>query len=142
MTWSWWPPTASGASEPVTWPDVMVCRLITVQACVISCGALVSGANVKQLMGTPGVPFTLKEIGAGLKEHKPVLFFITHGESSTGVVQGLEGIGALCHRFKNELSLMLSSSDMVNLYSYNCLLAVDTVASLGGAPVRMDQVLV
>lgn len=78
------------------------------------------GADVRMLSKTPGVPFTLQEIGDALKKHKPTLFFITHGESSTGVVQGLEGIGPLCH-------------------SHDCLLAVDTVASLGGSPVRADD---
>jgi alanine-glyoxylate transaminase/serine-glyoxylate transaminase/serine-pyruvate transaminase len=46
--------------------------------------------------------------------------FVTHGESSTGVLQPLEGLGPLCH-------------------ANNCLLAVDTVASLGGNPVMADQ---
>ncbi len=44
----------------------------------------------------------------------------TLGESSTGVMQPLEGVGAMCH-------------------AHNCLLAVDTVASLGGVPVHADQ---
>ena len=34
----------------------------------------------------------------GLLENQPILFFITHGESSTGVLQPLDGIGELCHR--------------------------------------------
>lgn len=34
----------------------------------------------------------------GLAQHKPSLLFITHGESSTGVLQPLEGLGELCHR--------------------------------------------
>ena len=42
------------------------------------------------------------------------------GESSTGVVQPLEGVGAMCH-------------------AQNCLLAVDTVASLGGVPVEVNS---
>lgn len=53
---------------------------------------------VKKVTNPAGVPFSLEQIEAGLKEYKPVLFFITHGESSTGVVQPLEGIGALCHK--------------------------------------------
>jgi hypothetical protein len=36
------------------------------------------------------------------------------------VVQPLEGVGAMCH-------------------AHNCLLAVDTVASLGGVPVEADK---
>lgn len=31
-------------------------------------------------------------------KHKPLVLFITHGESSTGVLQPLEGLGKLCHR--------------------------------------------
>ncbi|NXD79585.1 SPYA protein, partial [Halcyon senegalensis] len=55
-----------------------------------------------------------------LVRHKPSVLFITHGESSTGVLQPLEGLGELCHR-------------------HGCLLLVDAVASLGGAPIFMDQ---
>lgn len=33
-----------------------------------------------------------------LARHKPSVIFITHGESSTGVLQPLEGLGELCHR--------------------------------------------
>jgi alanine-glyoxylate transaminase/serine-glyoxylate transaminase/serine-pyruvate transaminase len=42
------------------------------------------------------------------------------GESSTGVVQPLEGVGSMCH-------------------AHDCLLAVDTVASLGGVPLQADD---
>ncbi|XP_068136747.1 alanine--glyoxylate aminotransferase [Hyperolius riggenbachi] len=79
-----------------------------------------TGADVRQLTKPPGEGFTLKEIEKALAEHKPSLLFVTHGESSSGVVQPLDGVGDLCHR-------------------YNCLLLVDTVASLGGAPVYMDK---
>lgn len=34
----------------------------------------------------------------GLVQHKPLVLFITHGESSSGVLQPLEGLGKLCHR--------------------------------------------
>lgn len=34
----------------------------------------------------------------GLVQHKPLVLFLTHGESSTGVLQPLEGLGELCHR--------------------------------------------
>ncbi|XP_077205336.1 alanine--glyoxylate aminotransferase isoform X1 [Paroedura picta] len=78
------------------------------------------GADVYQLVKAPGEYFTLQEIERSLVQHTPILFFITHGESSTGVVQPLNGLGELCHR-------------------YNCLLLVDAVASLGGTPVFMDQ---
>ncbi|KAM8953869.1 alanine--glyoxylate aminotransferase [Pelodytes ibericus] len=78
------------------------------------------GADVRLLSKPPGNGFTLKDVEKGLAEHKPSLFFITHGESSSGVMQPLDGLGELCHR-------------------YNCLLLVDSVASLGGAPLYMDK---
>ncbi|KAM4693417.1 alanine--glyoxylate aminotransferase isoform 1-T1 [Discoglossus pictus] len=78
------------------------------------------GADVRRLSKPTGEAFTLKDVEKALAEHKPCLFFITHGESSSGVVQPLDGLGELCHR-------------------YNCLLLVDSVASLGGAPIYMDK---
>jgi len=78
------------------------------------------GATVKEITTPTGTAFTFEQIAAGIKEHKPDLLFVTHGESSTGVLQPLEGLGPLCH-------------------ANNCLLAVDTVASLGGVPVFADQ---
>jgi len=81
--------------------------------------ALRQGADVRELGKPAGQPFTLEEIGQALESHKPVFFFVTHAESSTGGLQGLEGIGPLCA-------------------SHNCLFVVDTVASLGGVPLRTD----
>uniref|UniRef100_A0A8C5X188 Alanine--glyoxylate aminotransferase n=1 Tax=Malurus cyaneus samueli TaxID=2593467 RepID=A0A8C5X188_9PASS len=78
------------------------------------------GANVHELLKPPGECFTPRDIEQGLVQHKPLVLFITHGESSTGVLQPLEGLGELCHR-------------------HGCLLLVDAVASLGGAPIFMDQ---
>lgn len=34
----------------------------------------------------------------GLAQHKPVLLFLTQGESSSGVLQPLDGYAELCHR--------------------------------------------
>ncbi|XP_065700640.1 alanine--glyoxylate aminotransferase isoform X2 [Patagioenas fasciata] len=78
------------------------------------------GAIVRELWKPPGEYFTPQDIEEGLVRHKPLVLFITHGESSTGVLQPLEGLGELCHR-------------------HGCLLLVDAVASLGGAPIFMDQ---
>uniref|UniRef100_A0A8C6HB26 Alanine--glyoxylate aminotransferase n=1 Tax=Mus spicilegus TaxID=10103 RepID=A0A8C6HB26_MUSSI len=78
------------------------------------------GARVHQMIKKPGEHYTLQEVEEGLAQHKPVLLFLVHGESSTGVVQPLDGFGELCHR-------------------YQCLLLVDSVASLGGVPIYMDQ---
>uniref|UniRef100_A0A8C2NG62 Alanine--glyoxylate aminotransferase n=1 Tax=Capra hircus TaxID=9925 RepID=A0A8C2NG62_CAPHI len=82
------------------------------------------GARVCQMVKAPGGHFTLQEVEEALARHKPVLLFLAHGESSTGsstgVLQPLDGYGELCHR-------------------HQCLLLVDSVASLGGAPIYMDQ---
>ncbi|XP_055259159.1 alanine--glyoxylate aminotransferase [Moschus berezovskii] len=78
------------------------------------------GACVYPMIKAPGGHFTLQEVEEALARHKPVLLFLAHGESSTGVLQPLDGYGELCHR-------------------YQCLLLVDSVASLGGAPIYMDQ---
>lgn len=79
-----------------------------------------AGINVARLEGTPGVSFSVAEIEAKLAEVKPKAFFITHGESSTGVLQNLEGIGSACHR-------------------HGALCCVDSVAACGGVPMKMDE---
>lgn len=78
------------------------------------------GARTHSMIKDPGGHYTKQEVEEGLAQHKPVLLFLTHGESSSGVLQPLDGYGELCHR-------------------YQCLLLVDTVASLGGTPIHMDQ---
>ncbi|XP_074655908.1 alanine--glyoxylate aminotransferase-like isoform X2 [Tubulanus polymorphus] len=78
------------------------------------------GGKSMPLNNPVGVVFSLDQIEEGLRNHKPSVFFITHGESSTGVCQPLEGIGTLCHQ-------------------YNCILLVDSVAALGGVPMFMDN---
>ncbi|CAD6199184.1 unnamed protein product [Caenorhabditis auriculariae] len=57
--------------------------------------------------------------GEAIEEYKPQVVFVCHGESSTGVVQPLDGIGEICHQT-------------------GALLLVDTVASLGGARFDAD----
>ncbi|KAI4460397.1 aminotransferase class v [Holotrichia oblita] len=72
------------------------------------------GAIVRQIRTGPGNNFTLNQIEEGLIKYNPVLFFIVQGESSTGCYQPLEGLGI-------------------------CVIGVDTVASLGSVPVKMDE---
>ncbi|XP_059052833.1 alanine--glyoxylate aminotransferase-like [Achroia grisella] len=55
-----------------------------------------------------------------LKRIRPMAVYITHGDSSTGSVQKIEGLGTLCHK-------------------YGALLLVDTVVSLGGEPFFTDE---
>uniref|UniRef100_A0A8C5G9Y3 Alanine--glyoxylate aminotransferase n=2 Tax=Gouania willdenowi TaxID=441366 RepID=A0A8C5G9Y3_GOUWI len=60
------------------------------------------------------------DIFFAVEKHKPVLFFLTHGESSAGLCHPMDGIGDICRK-------------------HNCLFLVDTVASLGAAPIYMDK---
>ncbi|XP_023678041.1 alanine--glyoxylate and serine--pyruvate aminotransferase b [Paramormyrops kingsleyae] len=78
------------------------------------------GARVNTLVKAPGGYFTNEEIKQALVKHKPVLFFLTHGESSAGLAHPIDGIGELCRM-------------------HECLFLVDSVASLGGAPLFMDK---
>uniref|UniRef100_A0A8C4ZEE6 Alanine--glyoxylate aminotransferase n=1 Tax=Gadus morhua TaxID=8049 RepID=A0A8C4ZEE6_GADMO len=78
------------------------------------------GAKVNTISAPPGGCFTNDEIKKALSKHRPALMFLAHGESSTGVLHALDGIGDLCHQ-------------------YGCLFLVDCVASMGGAPLYMDK---
>ncbi|XP_076057048.1 alanine-glyoxylate aminotransferase isoform X2 [Oratosquilla oratoria] len=77
-------------------------------------------ADVRVTKKPPGENFSLMELDLALAEHKPLVLFVVQGESSTGVLQPLEGIGSLCQK-------------------HGALLAVDCVASLGGVPMYMDK---
>ncbi|XP_048000924.1 serine--pyruvate aminotransferase-like isoform X2 [Leguminivora glycinivorella] len=67
----------------------------------------------------PFSTFSFEELESALQRHQPAGLFITHGDSSTGTLQNMEGLGDLCHR-------------------YGALLLVDTVVSLGAEPFLMD----
>jgi len=77
------------------------------------------GAEVEPLEAALGQAFSLEQIEAGIKEHKPKIVFFAQGESSTGIKQELEGVGELCRK-------------------HGALLLVDTVCSLGGIPFFAD----
>jgi alanine-glyoxylate transaminase/serine-glyoxylate transaminase/serine-pyruvate transaminase len=66
-----------------------------------------------------GEAFTLEEIEAAVKEHRPAVLALVHAETSTGIRQPMEGIGEVCRK-------------------YGCLLLLDTVTSLGAVPVHLD----
>jgi len=76
-------------------------------------------ADVRLLEQEWGKVFSLKELRAGLEKHRPAILALVHGETSSGACQPLEGVGELCRE-------------------YDCLLLVDTVASLGGVPFYTD----
>ncbi|ETN58525.1 serine-pyruvate aminotransferase, mitochondrial [Anopheles darlingi] len=78
------------------------------------------GADVHTVKAAPGKSLTLEELRQAMRTTQPSVLFLTQGDSSTGVLQALEGVGPLCREF-------------------NCLLIVDTVASLGGTRFEMDR---
>ncbi len=78
------------------------------------------GAEVRRIEKPWGAVFTENEIKAALESHRPAILALVHAETSTGALQPLENIGSLCRE-------------------YDCLLLVDTVTSLGGVPVLIDE---
>ncbi|AFZ36548.1 alanine-glyoxylate aminotransferase apoenzyme [Stanieria cyanosphaera PCC 7437] len=78
------------------------------------------GADVRTISKPWGQVFDLAEIKTALETHRPKILALVHAETSTGVKQPLEGLGELCQQ-------------------YDCLLLVDTVTSLGGVPLSIDQ---
>jgi alanine-glyoxylate transaminase/serine-glyoxylate transaminase/serine-pyruvate transaminase len=65
-------------------------------------------------------PLAWRRFATALETHRPALLALVHAETSTGVRQPMEGIGALCREF-------------------DCLLVIDTVTSLGGVPIFLDE---
>ena len=77
-------------------------------------------AKVHRIDKPWGEVFELDELEAALKKFRPAILGIVHAETSTGALQPLEKLGALCRE-------------------YDCLLLVDAVTSLGGVPLFVDQ---
>ena len=79
------------------------------------------GATVHAIEATWGEVFTHEQIAAALAAHpKAKLLGIVHAETSTGALQPLDGLGALCRE-------------------KGALLIVDAVTSLGGHELRVDE---
>ena len=78
------------------------------------------GAEVSQITKPWGEVFSLEEIGEALQKHRPRVLALVHAETSTGALQPLEGVGDLCRE-------------------HDCLLLIDTVTSLGGVPLFLDE---
>jgi (S)-ureidoglycine-glyoxylate aminotransferase len=76
-------------------------------------------ANIKVIQADWGTVFDLAQIEAALKSFSPKLVAICQGDTSTTMLQPLEGLGELCHR-------------------YGALLQVDATASCGGTPLPVD----
>lgn len=77
------------------------------------------GANVKVIYTDWGTVFDLEQIETEIKEFSPKLVAICQGDTSTTMLQPLEGLGELCHR-------------------YGAMLQVDATASCGGTPLPVD----
>ena len=78
------------------------------------------GAAVRTINRPWGEVFTLDEIRTALEEHRPAILALVHAETSTGARQPLDGIGELCRK-------------------YDSLLLADTVTSLAGIPIFLDD---
>ncbi|MBD2663931.1 alanine-glyoxylate aminotransferase apoenzyme [Richelia sinica FACHB-800] len=78
------------------------------------------GGDVRTITKPWGQVFSLDEIKTALETHKPAIFALVHAETSTGARQPLEGVGELCRK-------------------HGTLLLLDTVTSLGGVPIFLDE---
>lgn len=78
------------------------------------------GADVRSITKPWGQVFALDELRTALETHRPTILALVNAETSTGARQPLEGVGDLCREF-------------------DCLLLVDTVTSLGGVPLFLDE---
>ncbi|XP_066589840.1 alanine--glyoxylate aminotransferase isoform X2 [Prorops nasuta] len=86
----------------------------------INMASRLAGVTVRSIRSEPGIPIDLRQLEESLKEHKPDVVFMVHGESSTGMRQPLEGFGDMVHK-------------------YGGLLIVDTVVTIGSEPFFMDD---
>jgi alanine-glyoxylate transaminase / serine-glyoxylate transaminase / serine-pyruvate transaminase len=78
------------------------------------------GADVRSISKPWGQNFSLAELRTAMETHRPKILGLVHAETSTGCRQPIEGVGELCRE-------------------YDCLLLLDTVTSLGGVPIHLDD---
>jgi alanine-glyoxylate transaminase / serine-glyoxylate transaminase / serine-pyruvate transaminase len=78
------------------------------------------GADVRSITKPWGQNFSLDELRTAMATHRPKILGLVHAETSTGCRQPMEGVGELCRE-------------------YDCLLLLDTVTSLGGVPIHLDD---
>jgi alanine-glyoxylate transaminase / serine-glyoxylate transaminase / serine-pyruvate transaminase len=78
------------------------------------------GADVRTITKPWGQNFSLDELRTAMEAHRPKILGLVHAETSTGCRQPIEGVGELCRE-------------------YDCLLLLDTVTSLGGVPIHLDD---
>ncbi|ALF55801.1 alanine--glyoxylate aminotransferase [Nostoc piscinale CENA21] len=78
------------------------------------------GADVRTITKPWGQVFSLEELRTAIETHRPTILALVHAETSTGARQPLDGVGELCREF-------------------GTLLLIDTVTSLGGVPIFLDE---
>jgi alanine-glyoxylate transaminase / serine-glyoxylate transaminase / serine-pyruvate transaminase len=78
------------------------------------------GGDVRTITKSWGQVFSLDELKAAMETHRPRILALVHAETSTGACQPLTGVKELCEK-------------------YGTLLIVDTVTSLGGVPIYLDD---
>ncbi|MEM7727101.1 MAG: alanine--glyoxylate aminotransferase family protein [Cyanobacteria bacterium P01_A01_bin.45] len=78
------------------------------------------GADVRSITKPWGQVFSLSELRQALDTHRPKILALVHAETSAGALQPFEGVGDLCREF-------------------DCLLLIDTVTSMGGVPIYLDD---
>ena len=78
------------------------------------------GADVRVVQAPWGTVFDLEQIEAALKSFSPKLVAVCQGDTSTTMLQPLQGLGELCHR-------------------HGAMLQVDATASCGGTPLPVDE---
>ncbi len=78
------------------------------------------GGDVRVIEKAWGEAFDLDELKTAVETHRPVLLGMVHAETSTGVMQPMDGIGQLCR-------------------DNDCLLLLDTVTSLATVPIFLDD---
>jgi (S)-ureidoglycine-glyoxylate aminotransferase len=77
------------------------------------------GGEVVTIERDWGTVFTPDEIEAAIKQHKPRVLAVVHGDTSTTMAQPLDQLGAICRK-------------------HDVLLYTDATASLGGMDVAID----
>ncbi|RAM50133.1 MAG: alanine--glyoxylate aminotransferase [Hapalosiphonaceae cyanobacterium JJU2] len=78
------------------------------------------GADVRTITKPWGQVFSIDELRTAVRTHRPTILALVHAETSTGARQPLEGVGELCRELGS-------------------LLLIDTVTSLGGVPIFLDE---
>jgi alanine-glyoxylate transaminase / serine-glyoxylate transaminase / serine-pyruvate transaminase len=78
------------------------------------------GGVSRPINAPAGTVFSLDQLEAAFKANPGAkALFLTHGESSTGTLQPVDGVGALCKR-------------------HGAIFILDTVCTLGGVPLAID----